>query len=295
MIDGVMATADLEQVDCPACGPAPTKVWMTGRYPMRYLRCRKCGTIFASPRASRASRLAQLHASYEFGPRVLSFTATRRAALRYEGQIMRSLRPRGRLLDVGCCTGDLFASFIGGDWELCGVELSPSAAAVARENYGARVHTGTLRTAHFQDHYFTLVTMIDLLYYVDDLYADLLEVARIIHPRGLLGIELPGLSYMLTRSRGPLCLLLDGRWTRVSPDSHYLQWLSQVGLQRLLERTGFRVIHWEPAPASERTDAARLLSRAYNMIIMQASRMWPGLLAWAPKYLCLAEPVGRGA
>jgi SAM-dependent methyltransferase len=160
--------------------------------------------------------------------------------LAQEATILKSHITSGRLLDIGCDLGDLFNWFPDPIWQRFGVELSPSAAAYARKTYDAQVFTGTVREAALPNAFFDLVTMIDMLYYVDDPRADLEEVKRIIKPGGLLAIEISGQGYQLMRSRGFLCWLLDHRWTRLNTDSSYLYWFSPKGLEKLLGNCGFR-------------------------------------------------------
>jgi len=54
---------------------------------------------------------------------------------------------------------------------------------------------GTIHDAAFADESFDLVTMIDMLYYLDDPRADLDRVVRLLKPGGCLAIEVTGEAY----------------------------------------------------------------------------------------------------
>jgi ubiquinone/menaquinone biosynthesis C-methylase UbiE len=210
--------------------------------------------------------------------------------LAQEAAILKNHITEGRLLDIGCDLGDLFRWFPNPSWQRFGVELLPSAAAYASKTYNAQVFTGAVQQANFTDAFFDLVTMIDMLYYVDDPRADLEEVKRIIKPGGLLAIELAGQTYQLLRSRGLLCWLLDHRWTRLSTDSSYLYWFSPDGLEKLLSICGFRIastyIVGSPTSPSFLYNYLAEAYRTFISVMFHVSHRW---LTWAPKYLLIAE------
>jgi SAM-dependent methyltransferase/GNAT superfamily N-acetyltransferase len=217
------------------------------------------------------------------------YTEGRKVTLSCEAEIIKAIKPEGKILDIGCCTGAMFEYFSGPSWQRYGVELSPSAAAYAAKTYEARVHTGTLQTAGFQDNYFDVITMIDMFYYVDDPQSELLNVARSIRPDGLLAIEIPGQAYMLSRSRGPLCLLSSGKWSRLTSDSSYLFWYTPRSLDRLLGKCGFKSTRWEVIASPSNFRGGSMLN-LYDSVSRRAAKRWSYLLTWAPKYLCIAVP-----
>ena len=289
-IDGVGNGAGLEVVDCPVCGPAPSTVWMDEGKPTRYVRCRTCGTVYASPRASHAVRYAWLDQTFGLGANAVANAMGRRPALAQEAALIQNHVREGRMLDIGCDLGDLFEWFAGPAWQRYGVEISPSAARYAAETFAAQVFTGTVHEAAFPNASFDVVTMIDMLYYVEDPRADLQEVARILKPGGLVAIEITGQSYQLRRSRGLLCWLLDHRWTRLYTDSSYLFWFGPEGLQRLLQVCGFEIVadHVIGSPVSSRSWRNHLAA-GYCGLISGASRLSRRWLGWAPKHLVLAR------
>lgn len=256
----------------------------------RYVRCLGCRTVYASPRASRASRFAWLDQTFTPSPSTFTYVDGRRAVLNLEAELLKGIKRHGNLLDVGCCTGGLFEFFSEQHWQRYGIEMSRSAAAYASKTYGAQVHAGTLQTADFPLHHFDIITMIDMFYYVDDPRSELLKIAQLIRPDGLLAIEIPGQSYMLARSRGPLCLLSSGKWTRLNTDSSYLYWYTAQSLSTLLSKSGFRVISFVPIAKPSGTENIQFVANPYYSIAGQASRHWRYLLNWTPKYLCLATP-----
>lgn len=287
-----MKTPELEFVTCPICGPVPNTAWMDYGKPTRYIRCLTCGTIYASPRTPRAQRYAWLDKEYGIGPEAIHIEARRRPALAHEAALIHRCIRGGRMLDIGCDLGSLFKWFPSPRWQRFGVELCPSAAEYAATMHAAEVSAGTIHQTHFPAASFDLVTMIDMLYLVDDPRADLQEVARVLKPDGFLAIELPGQAYYLRRCRGPLCLLLDHCWTKLYNDASHLFWFNPEGLRRLLYGSGFliKTIHVIGSPVSS-SQVRNSLSRTYSNLmdlLCRFSRRW---LNWAPKYLVLAQRI----
>lgn len=283
-------TTGFETATCPVCGPSPVKTWLDDGKPTRYVRCQTCSTVYASPRTPWAVRYAWLDQAFGFGQTALQNEASRRPALEREAGLLQQRISRGRLLDIGCDTGMLFEWFCSPEWERHGVEVSPSAAAHAAHTYQAQVFSGTVTEAKYPNTYFDLVTMIDMLYYVDNPAQDLREVARILKPDGLLAIELTGQAYQLTRSRGLLSLAIDRRWTRLQTDSAYLYWFSPLGLEKLLIQNGFEVIAWQIVSSPQRTNRiAGYISALYFRSMEWTVRHLHRALTWAPKYLCIAR------
>lgn len=283
-------TLAVEEVVCPACGPAPTTLWMDDGKPTRYVRCRLCRTVFASPRASRSVRYAWLDTRFQAGGNAFQYATSRQAAFARIAAILQARTADGRVLDIGCDTGEFFEFFPPPLWERYGVELSPSAAHYASATYHAQVFAGTIGEAAFPQQHFDLVTMLDMLYHVEDPCADLQKIACLLRPEGYVGIELAGQEYQLMRSRGLLSLLIDHQWTRLYTDSAYLFWFSPIGLQRLLNRCGFDVVGWHTIGSPKRTNQLlQLAASAYASTMSWFVQHSMRTITLAPKYLCIAR------
>jgi SAM-dependent methyltransferase len=217
------------------------------------------------------------------------FTLFRREVLRREAEAIKSMKSGGNLLDIGCATGTFFENFIGPTWHLYGVETSPLGVELAISHYGAEVFCGTLREAGYPSAFFDVVSILDTLYYIPDPRAELMEIKRILKDDGLLAIEIPGLTYRLLRDRGPVCWVLDGKWSRLSPESWHLYYFSPSTLNLLLTSVGFRVIKVIPEQASlGRGEFLRILNDLHFALARLLFKITAGRFSFASKELYLA-------
>ena len=123
------------------------------------------------------------------------------ADLRQELGVLRKLKPRGVLLDVGTHCGFFLRKARGMDWTLLGVEPSPIGAELAREYLGLDVRTATLEAAGFPDASADIVTMVDVFEHVADPRDLLAAVRRVLKDDGLLFIKVPNGRYNLFKYR----------------------------------------------------------------------------------------------
>ena len=141
--------------------------------------------------------------------------------------------PPGRLLDVGCGSGDLLEHFAGRGWEMYGIDPSASAVAAAAKR-GASVHQGTLRDQPWQPGSFALITFQHALEHIDEPVDSLRLASALLQPGGLLVIDVPNWACWQRR------LLFRDRWHPLELPRH-LQHFSPQALERLAGVLGLRV------------------------------------------------------
>ena len=162
--------------------------------------------------------------------RFRSWSATR--SYRRQPYLLGELSP-GRMLDVGCGSGDLLEHFATRGWEICGIDPSASAVAAAAKR-GARVHQGTLRDQPWQPGSFALITFQHALEHIEDPVEALKRASALLEPGGLLVIDVPNWACWQRR------LLFRSRWHPLELPRH-LQHFSPAALQRLAALLGLRV------------------------------------------------------
>lgn len=145
---------------------------------------------------------------------------------------------RGRLLEVGCASGEFLRLAARAGFEAEGVEPEPHTSAQARETHGLNVFTGTLTEASYPSDSFDAVVLFHVLEHLDSPRQTVAEINRILRPGGVLAIETPSIDTIWFR-------LLRARWRQFIPD-HYFFFTPHT-LGQLLEETGFRALEVKKA------------------------------------------------
>lgn len=261
-------------INCATCQTFDVQPFLRlgGLGPRHLVKCRQCGLIYTSPRPILARVNQFFTGGYIKDRRKLEreLGSYRALSLAREAELVRKLRSGGRILDIGCAGGAFLANFDKGEWERHGVEPSPIAAREA-EKIGIRVYEGLFAAARIEAGLdFDVVTCLDVLCFSVNPADDLRRMRQLLKPDGYLIIDLPGYLYRLSRNIGPLCWLVNRRWSNFLEGSPHLYLFSPSSLRRMLAETGFTIeaIHPEYAPMR-----GSIISRALNRLHYLASSL----------------------
>ena len=242
----------MEYVNCDLCGLDNTQVIFKKRDKFgiakdefNVVRCRGCGLLYINPRPSQEEM-------GKFYPETYSWKETlegdsfltkwvRRLEKSYRYHLLRdevskvvkfSDRSSGRVLDVGCGTGDRLDVFRSKGFETYGVETSDS-AGYAKEHLNLNVLKGDLASANFPDEFFDLVTLYNVLEHTHSPARVIKEIHRILKKEGLIIIQVPN-SNSIQRK------IFKKRWAAfdVPRDLYYF---GTESLRSLLGKVGFIV------------------------------------------------------
>lgn len=163
--------------------------------------------------------------------------------------ILADAPPGGRVLDVGCGSGQLLAYLRDRYEELVGLEYSAHRLDEARRNLAGLPFHGVLGTAEDMRDVATAtidcIVSADVIEHIPDVYAAAAEMHRVLKPGGTLVINTPNIAYVEKR-----VLLLAGRFPSTSQaneglgsdvlfDGGHLHYFTFRSLRLLLERAGF--------------------------------------------------------
>lgn len=248
-----MQTAEGVAAVCPACGAAATGEAVERYSRCALLQCGGCGLQFWEPRrmpdgrwyeqvyADRDAAVMPLEPGHRF------FLSDARAP------------GRGKLLDIGCGTGNFLAAARGAGYEVTGIELDANAARVAREHFGLQrvlaLEPGEFARRHPEER-FDVVTFFEVLEHQADPRGFLEEAKACLRPGGHVALSVPNRE----------------RWQKGTdvldyPPNHFLRW-NAAALERFLGAAGFEMLTVREEPLGLRR-AAQMVNTALRTGLTQ--------------------------
>jgi len=212
---------------------------------MNIVKCKNCGLVYVNPRPEYSfEEFSALYSDEYFNAPYMRFYIGKESrqtneSFAYRLDWIEKYKRKARILDIGCASGRFLKMAKDKEWETYGVEVSKTAADIAREKYGLNVITGRLDEAGFGDDFFDVVTASDVIEHVEDPKSFLLEINRIMKRGGLLYIAVPdfdGLYYKAT----VLISHFNHRNYFVLP--HHIYFFNQNSIRQYLKETNFKLI-----------------------------------------------------
>jgi SAM-dependent methyltransferase len=183
-----------------------------------------------NPRPTRDAMGAFYVDEYWSAPTEEAAPATRASARALE--YLARDHPGGRVLDVGCGTGQGLLLLRRAGLKPIGLEPSEHACLLARESGETEVAQGRLDQADFAPESFDAVTFFHVLEHLHDPLGDLRRVRGWLRPGGAVVIEAPNVGSWQARLLGPWWFGLDV--------PRHLVHFTPATLCGLLETAGFR-------------------------------------------------------
>lgn len=169
----------------------------------------------------------------------------------------------GRVLDVGCGSGELLAHYAALGWEAFGIDPAPRAVAAARRR-SLSVHEGTLADRPWGPMRFDLVVFSHSLEHIPQPLDVLREAVASLAPGGRLALALPNWRCWQRH-------LFGGRWFHLDLPRH-LQHFSPRALKVAADVLGLEVL--------EIGTSSTVISGAYSIHYLIAGRWTPGWKLW---------------
>jgi SAM-dependent methyltransferase len=205
------------------------------------IECACCSLRYTDPLPDIEELSASYNPEYYAGCHAPSFGAgplramMRRRILRQRERALLN-RPPGRILDVGCGSGDFLVALRDRGWEVYGTEFSETAAGLARAR-GITVANSAASLVEFPDGYFDAVTLWHVLEHLPEPLAGLTKIGRVLRPDGLLVVEVPNSASWSFR-------LCRQHWDPLKIPQH-LQHFTPATLTRALALAGFAPLAWQ--------------------------------------------------
>ncbi len=145
--------------------------------------------------------------------------------------INQRVEKTGRILDIGCATGNFLRGMQEFGWDCYGIEPSEYAANYAMKRFNLQVIHGYLTEHLFEDNYFDVVSLWDVFEHLPEPQNDLAIIKSILKPGGMLIITTPNAD----------------SWGRKIFKEHWVGWdvprhyhvFSPITIEDILNRSSF--------------------------------------------------------
>jgi len=235
---GMLSERYSRRIACPLCGSSSHAQLFVKRG-FTFVRCRDCSLVFSNPQVDESLVLEEYRAGSANDLWVDVLTSERQLELDRAkfARILDELEPYrgdGKLLDVGCSIGLFLRLAVDRGWTGRGIEFGERALAYARERFGLTVTDEPLTEAGFEPDSFDAVTLLSVLEHTNAPRQMLRDVARVLHPGGVLYVIVPNVDSLACRVLHERAATFDGR--------NHLVYFSPATLRDTLAREGYDAV-----------------------------------------------------
>ena len=189
--------------NCPICNSSTSNQFLTcidhtvSRETFHIVQCQSCGFKYTNPRPEKQS-LGAYYQSEEY----VSHSNTKKGFINYTYQIVRKYTllkklqllskyyKTGKILDIGCGTGEFLNVCQQAKWDTTGIEPSSDARTMAIKNYNLNILEES-EIKNLSSENFDIITMWHVLEHVPKLNERIEDLKRLIKPNGIIIIAVP--------------------------------------------------------------------------------------------------------
>lgn len=259
---------------CPVCGSKEsgpflfTKDYFLSGEEFTISKCRSCGFRFTNPRPL-AEELGRYYQSTDYishsdarkGLFASVYQQVRKYTLGRKYALISKYHQQGKILDIGCATGQ-FLHYMGNrGWDVAGIEPDEKTRERAIAEFDLKVFPEEQLNI-FEKSSFDVISMWHVLEHVSDLNQRVAQLKQLLKPGGTLVIALPNCNAYDARKYGPF-------WAGYDVPRH-LYHFTKADVDLLFGKYGFTIVRVLPM----RFDAfyVSLLSEKYKS----------GKMRWVP-------------
>lgn len=189
--------------NCPICNSTQFVPFLTAvdntvsRETFQIVQCSSCGFKFTNPRPEE-NELGKYYKSEEYvshsntkkGFVNSTYQSVRKYTLLKKLQLISKYFKSGKILDIGCGTGEFLNICKSAKWQTVGIEPDDDAREMAIKNYGLDVRKES-DLSLLEGGSFDIISMWHVLEHVPKLNERIEELKRLIKPNGIIIIAVP--------------------------------------------------------------------------------------------------------
>ena len=245
---------------CEICGPQNISkvnvLYETGDFEV--LRCSECTLVYVNetPRIAKGKGIPAAYREVRAG---MDWYLEHAAAEELKSVEALTGKERGRLLDVGCGTGEFLKAATAAGWEAAGVDLDKAAVDIARDTYGVNATWSTLEEANLPERQFDVITLYNIIEHVPHPLSFLKRINKLMRTNGHVIVETPlegnvatHIARLLYRStRGRVRFHIKYLYSSTTHGGHIYRF-SRETLTNIMEKAGFTVESYQAVSTSIR-------------------------------------------
>ena len=189
--------------NCPICKSDQTTLFLTcidhtvSRETFSIVQCNSCGFKFTNPRPEEDKLGAYYksedyvsHSNTKKGFINSTYQSVRKYTLLKKLELISKYYKTGKILDIGCGTGEFLNTCKSAKWETFGIEPDPDARKMAKDNFGLDVREES-EINNLSNEGFDIISMWHVLEHVPRLNERIEDLKRLIKPDGVIIIAVP--------------------------------------------------------------------------------------------------------
>ncbi len=230
---------------CVLCGGRKSRPFFKTR-DARFRRCGECGLVQMFPRPETIGE-GEDYAGFDLDAYRDFMTEFRVPQYERDTALIKAHRSGGRLLDVGCGTGEFLDVAEKSGFQPLGVEPSAKASAIAGARH--RVIRGEFRDAALPERSFEVITLWSVLEHVLDPPAVLRRVRVLLMEDGVVALRVPDVRGLLPKLALGLYKVTLGRTTVPLRVLYQLDWhykhfygFDRGTIVKLMDAHGFEIL-----------------------------------------------------
>jgi len=233
---------------CPICGNNQfdaymhTKDFFFTQEEFTLSKCKDCDFVFTNPIPQDLSSYYETtnYLSHNTGDNGIMgnlYSMLRNINIKRKYKLVTNYNPSGKILDIGCGTGELLNYFKNNNWEVSGVEPNDTARAFANKKFNIDISKEEA-LEELTPNSFDIISMWHVLEHVYDLHNRLMQISKLLKKEGTIFIALPNLD-------SPDSKKYKEYWSAIDVPRH-LYHFTQQSFENLISKHNMKLVHAEP-------------------------------------------------